>query len=77
MLKKRGWTDALIRDYLGKEDSWEPVNYWEDWRGKRAYYQTRVIEVEGSEEFCQAFLRSVHRRRLDENRVEEFYLERN
>jgi len=71
-LSERGWTDALVKRFLGEPDGWEPVNHWANWTGKRTYFLKRVQIAEASPEFEAAYRRSVLRRKLTEQKIAAF-----
>ena len=75
-LYARGWTETLIRRFLGAPDDWEPVTHWANFKGKRTYFLERVHLVEDSEAFDDAFLKSIRRRRVEQDAVDEFLARR-
>src|SRR5207248_5395511 len=58
-LFQRGWTESLIRKYLGQPDRWETVNHWANFRGKRTYYLGRVETAEANSQFQRDYERSL------------------
>jgi hypothetical protein len=67
-----GWTEDLIRKFLGEEDDRLPVNHYATLRGKRLWKMGRVASVERSEEFQDAFAVSIARRSLGPKQVLAF-----
>ena len=63
-LSERGWTETLIRRFLGAPDGWKAVNHWANWTGKRTYFLERVLNAEDSPEFADALSRSFRRRKI-------------
>ena len=63
-LRQRGWTEGLIRRFLGEPDDWEPVNHYANFTGKRVYSLQRVEATEADESFDCAFRASVKRRKI-------------
>jgi hypothetical protein len=61
-LLERGWSRALIKKYLGREDSSERVNHWANHRGKSLYRLSRVEAAEHSPEVKSALQRIKLRR---------------
>ncbi len=57
-LLSRGWTRTLIKRFLPRPDGCTPVNHWANFRGQDTYAVTKVRNVEQSEEFGTAFLKS-------------------
>jgi hypothetical protein len=57
-LLDRGWTRTLIRRFLPDADGKAPVDHWANFQGTPAYNIARVVEIEQSEDFGIAFLRS-------------------
>lgn len=70
-LHDRGWTQGMISAFLGPPDSWEPVNHWANFKGKKTYFLERVETAERSQAFTEVFQKSARRRRLGEGRVQE------
>ena len=50
-LKARGWTEAMIREYLGKADALAKNPHYRSASPMRLYYQERVQEAEKSDGF--------------------------
>ena len=63
-LSERGWTEMLIRRFLGTPDRWEAVNHWANWTGKRTYFLERILNAEDSPEFADALSKSFRRRKI-------------
>jgi hypothetical protein len=61
----RGWTETLIRRFLGEPDWWKAVDHWKNYTGKRAYFLERVEAAEASAEFEAAYRASLKRRKID------------
>jgi hypothetical protein len=57
-LLERGWTRTLIKRFLPKPDGNVPVNHWANFRGQDTYSAIKVWNVEQSDAFEAAFLRS-------------------
>ena len=55
----RGWTKTLIKRFLPHPDGCVPVNHWANYRGQDTYASVKVWNVEQSEEFTLAFLRTL------------------
>jgi hypothetical protein len=64
-LYERGWTETLVRKYLGKPDRWKSVDHFRNYTGKRTYFLGRIEEVENSDEFLRAYRASLSRRKVD------------
>lgn len=64
-LKQRGWTESLIKNFLGQHDRIGCVDHYANSSGKRLYCLTRVMKEEKSAEFEAAFIRSAKRRKLE------------
>ena len=62
-LKARGWTDAMIRDYLGEEDVLAPNPHYRSAPPMRLYYQDRCLEAEESAGFSERATKAAERRR--------------
>lgn len=60
----RGWTDALIRKYLGDHDRRDSVDHWANFTGRDMYWAVRVDMAEAMPDFDADFLISAKRRRL-------------
>lgn len=73
-LRQRGWTEALIKRFLGEPDRWKAVDHWANYTGKRTYFLERVHLAEASDEFCIAFVGSTKRRKLTKKVVDQFLL---
>jgi len=71
-LEARGWTERMVRRFLGRPDRWGRVDHWKNWTGKRLYYLGRVEIAEGLPEFQKMFGNSAKRRKLEPARIEEF-----
>jgi hypothetical protein len=61
-LKERGWTDALIRKFLGMPDNYAANFVYPGGAPVRLYRLDRISTIEGSEEFRQAQEQSAKRR---------------
>jgi hypothetical protein len=57
-LLARDWTRTLIARFLPESDGREPVNHWANFGSTSTYLASRVFEIEKTEEFGKAFLRS-------------------
>jgi hypothetical protein len=66
-LKIRGWTDAMIRDYLGDEDFRTSVDHWANFSGRKVWYIERVVAAEVLPDFKERFIASLNRRTLPES----------
>jgi hypothetical protein len=75
-LRRRGWTEALIKKFLGEPDRRIPVDHWANFTGKSVYFLGRVEGAESDAEFQTAFQKSLHRRRIDQAGVANFMAER-
>jgi len=72
VLHARGWTEGLIRRYLGEADMFLPVNHWANHTGKRVWHVGRVLQAEGSRPFKDAYARSLRRREATELEIARF-----
>ena len=61
-LAERGWTKALIEQFLGEEDTRIPVNHYMNFSGKCLWQRGRVGRAERSAAFRTALERSLARR---------------
>src|SRR5574338_383124 len=61
---------------LGAADRWESVAHWANFTGKRTYFLERVQLAGNSPVFRDSLMKSIRRRKLDENTVKEFLLVR-
>ena len=57
-LLERGWTKTLIRRFLPNPDGCMPVKHWMNFRGQDTYAAVKIWNVEQSEEFERAFMKS-------------------
>ncbi len=57
-LLERGWTKTLIRRFLPKPDGCMPVKHWKNFRGQDTYAAVKIWNVEQSEDFGKAFMKS-------------------
>ncbi|MCP4965044.1 MAG: hypothetical protein GY926_07395 [bacterium] len=64
---ERGWTDTLIRDFLGEADESRPNPYGSN-APMRLYDRARVARVEATTEFQDAMSESQERRRIAQQR---------
>jgi hypothetical protein len=71
-LRARGWTEHLVRRFLGLADRTEAVQHWLNSRGRRLYFLGRVEAAEATEAFAVAYARSLDRRRIPDERRTEF-----
>ena len=63
-VKKRGWTDAMVREVLGDPDATAPnPHYRSVGAPMRLYYLDRVIAAESTEEFTAAKTKAERRRK--------------
>lgn len=53
-LKARGWTEAMIKQYLGEPDELKPNPYYKSAAPMRLYNLKRVEKVEKSKKFIEA-----------------------
>src|SRR5256885_9022456 len=67
-----GWTEDLIRKFLGEEDGRAPVDRYANFQGRRLWRMGRVAIAERSEEFQDALAISVARRSLTPKQVRGF-----
>ena len=61
-LKERGWTELMVRRYLGQECGRIPVNHYRNFSGKRVWHLDRVERAEANPEFEKHFLRNLGKR---------------
>ena len=66
-LSARGWTESLVRKFLGAPDRWEPVDHFRNYTGKRTYFLGRIEAVEASDEFSGAYRSSLKRRKIGDD----------
>lgn len=64
-LNFRGWTESLVKNYLSKQDEETYVDHFRNPYSKRLYYLGRVEEIENNPQFNQDFLKSIKRRKAD------------
>jgi hypothetical protein len=57
-LLERGWTRTLIKRFLPRPDGCIPVDHWANFRGQDTYSAIKVWNIEQSEEFEVAFLKT-------------------
>lgn len=57
-LLRRGWTRTLISRLMPNADGRQSVDHWANFQGTPTYFALRVWEIEQSEEFGKAFLRT-------------------
>ena len=67
-LKERGWTDALIRDYLGDPDEEKKHHSYNSYI--KLYKIERVEKVESTEGFEEAYEKSLKRRKSAKKAVD-------
>ena len=71
-LKERGWTELMVKRYLGQECGRIPVNHYRNFSGKRVWHLDRVERAEANPEFEKHFLRNLGKRvHADEVWVDE------
>jgi hypothetical protein len=75
-LSRRGWTESLVRKFLGPSEMDVAVDHWLNPWPKRSYSLSRVERIEDEQDFKEAFSRSVRRRKLTADAVNWFYMER-
>jgi hypothetical protein len=75
-LRRRGWTESLVKRFLGGPDRWGAVAHWLNFTGKREYFLGRVEQAEASPEFQGAFQLSLRRRKVGKAAAAEFAAER-
>ena len=61
-LKERGWTDTLIRDYLGDPDATVKNPMYASAAPMRLYLRDRAVAVESQEDWTEIILRASKRR---------------
>jgi hypothetical protein len=71
-LSERGWTETMVKRFLGAPDRWKPVDHYANWTGKRTFFLERIQTTEASPEFEYAFSRSIRRRRIKEEKHAQF-----
>ncbi|WP_435231688.1 hypothetical protein ACMAZE_08485 [Pseudopelagicola sp. nBUS_20] len=57
-LLERGWTRTLIKRFLPRPDGCIPVDYWANFRGQDTYSAIKVWNLEQSDTFSSAFLKT-------------------
>jgi len=57
-LLARYWTRTLIARFMPVPDCVAPVDHWANFRGKATYLRSRVRQIEQTDDFDKAFLRS-------------------
>jgi hypothetical protein len=73
-LLSRCWTRTLIKRFLPRPDGSVSVDHWANYRGQDTFAATKVWNIEQSDEFGVAFLRSWKGRtkgRMKDNLPEE------
>jgi hypothetical protein len=75
-LLRRGWTENLVRKFLGSPDTLTGVSHWLNFSAKRCYSLSHVEMTEAREDFKEAFRQSVRRRKLTADAVNGFNMER-
>ena len=75
-LQARGWTESLVKRFLGDPDTMLSVNHFSNYTGKRAYSIDRVHEIESSVEFEEALQKSLRRRGKDKSFISTIKKER-
>lgn len=63
-LYERGWTETLIKRFLGRPDRRKTVEHWLNYQGKRCYFLGRIETMEADPTWVEAFNRSVRKRKL-------------
>ena len=63
-LAARGWTDALIKKYLGDHDRRDSVNHWANFTGRDMYWTARVEMAEAMPAFQADLTASFRCRKL-------------
>ena len=71
-LETRGWTQALIKEFLIKPNRWASVSHWANFKGKAEYSIENVIQTEHSPIFVIKFNKSINRRKLNDDIVLAF-----
>lgn len=75
-LRARGWTRGLAERFLGSPDRWATVSHWLNYKGKATYFLERVMQVERSDSFKQAYAASLKRRAVPPESASAFQEER-
>ena len=66
-LRRRGWTNTLVERFLPTPDGQAPVNHWKNYRGQDIFASVKVWNVEQTEAFAQAFMKSWRGRMRGQN----------
>lgn len=75
-LRARGWTRTLVKRFLTQPDRWDSVDHWQNYKGKAMYFVKRIIQMETSPAFKEAFAASAKRRKLTPEVLDEMRVER-
>ena len=70
-LVERGWSDAMIKRFLGSEDTRVPVEHYANFSGARVWFLARIEAAESTVEFEDYFKKSAQRRKLDKGFVRD------
>ena len=70
-LRDRGWTEALVRRFLGAPEVWAPVDHFLNYTGKKAWRGLRVMAIESMAVFQGALAASARRRGWPESKVRD------
>jgi hypothetical protein len=57
-LLERGWTRTLLKRFMPRPDGCVSVDHWANFRGQNTYSAIKVWNIEQSEEFGIAFLKT-------------------
>lgn len=73
-LRQRGWTDNLISKFLEEPDNWSLIKgpVWGNHTNQRAWFYTRILEIEKSSQFMAMLKKSLLRRKYDLNTMSDF-----
>jgi hypothetical protein len=71
-LYARGWTESLIKKFLGEPDRWQAVDHFRNYSGRRTYFLERIEVAEASDEFGRAYQSSLSRRKIGTERQAAF-----
>lgn len=57
-LKDRGWTDSMIRRFLGEPDEWKDNPRYPSAAPMRLYFEERVLKAEEADEWIEALAKA-------------------
>jgi len=78
-LRQRRWTANLISKFLEEPDNWSLIKgpVWGNHTNQRAWFYTRILEIEKSSHFMAMLKKSLIRRKYDLNTMSDFLKSKN